>query len=441
MKRFRPSLACASPGVAVLLLTAAFTLAGQQPDQYQPTSFVDREVQNIYNDMRRHNPNQNVDADTTFNQLDDGQCVVVMSLISKTDGSVVDQMQRTFKNNCDMLRDQINYGVKRATKPKESLPQQINDIIKYFGSQSRPAQAEAHSLSAKNSYAATATAPPFILDLPLEPPLSFGTSDLDAEGCDPPGFFTYRVNHDASTVTRIDGCPLAVKADIPVASLPLQAELTPDNKTLVVTSYDNAITFIDTATNKVTGTLQTPGDVYPSGLAITADGSTAYVTSLIDFNPQLVIVDLAKRQIVNTIHLSAQYPQNVFLSPDETTAWITFPLANEIYIFDTFTQTVASILTGINRPYGIAFNRTGTLAYVVSGTSPGSVKVVDMNAYQVINSIPVGDSPSAIAISPNDRFLSVQNYLSPFMSYIDLTTGLVTQINTGMYGEGLLDIR
>jgi YVTN family beta-propeller protein len=424
---------------SALAVAFGVSLAGQQPDQYQPTSFRDQIVKNIYDDMRRHNPNDNVDADTTFNQLDDGECVVVMSLISKVNGGVVDQMQRTFTDNCDKLRMQVNYGVKRAAQPKESLQQQINDVLKYFAN-SRP-EHQAASPAQANSYAASVTSPTIIMDLPLEPPLSFGTGDMDAEGCDPPGFYTFRVNHDAGTVTRISGCPLTVAVSIPVASRPLQAELTPDSKTLVVTSYDNAITFIDTGTNQVTGTLQTSVDIFPSGIAITADGSTAYVTSFIDVNPQLLLVDLRTRQISGTLRLGAQFPQNVFLGPDETTAWITFPLANQIYVVDTLTKTVASVLTGISTPYGIAFNRTGTLAYVVSGTSPGSVEVVDMTTYTVIDSLPVGDSPSAIAISPNDRFLAVQNYLSPYLSYIDLTTGTTTQVQTGMYGEGLLVLR
>src|ERR1035437_9523439 len=90
----------------------------------------------------------------------------------------------------------------------------------------------------------------------------------------------YVVHHFSNLVSRYSACPLALAKRIMVGSNPLQLAMTPDAKTLIVTRYDSAVVFIDVATDAITTTLSTPG-AYPTGIAISPDGSTAYVTSYV----------------------------------------------------------------------------------------------------------------------------------------------------------------
>src|SRR5215475_5385921 len=106
------------------------------------------------------------------------------------------------------------------------------------------------------------------------------------------------------------GCTDSILAVIPVTSNPLQVDFTPDGSLALVTSYDSAISFIDMTTNKVVKTLVTSPDVHPSGIAISPDGSRAYVTNFFLINPSVLVIDIASRSILNTIPLGVQYPQS-----------------------------------------------------------------------------------------------------------------------------------
>lgn len=59
--------------------------------------------------------------------------------------------------------------------------------------------------------------------------------------------FVYAVGYANSTVTRLSTCPLAAAKIIQVPAHPIQIRLTPDASTAVVTTYNNAVAFIDTA--------------------------------------------------------------------------------------------------------------------------------------------------------------------------------------------------
>ena len=95
-----------------------------------------------------------------------------------------------------------------------------------------------------------------------------------------------------------------------------------------MTSYSGAITFVDTASNTVSGTIQPLGDANfaPSGIAITPDGAYALVTNyLTPPNSYLAVVDIASKKIQGKIPLNYNYPQSVFINPDGTLAWVTHP--------------------------------------------------------------------------------------------------------------------
>jgi YVTN family beta-propeller protein len=75
----------------------------------------------------------------------------------------------------------------------------------------------------------------------------------------------------------------------------------------------------------------------------------------------------------------------------------------------------------------IAFNSTGTMAYVTSDLSdPGQVYVVDTATYRVLSTYTVGNGPSDISMSYGDQFLVVNNDFDGTVSVIDLRQDKVT---------------
>jgi YVTN family beta-propeller protein len=199
--------------------------------------------------------------------------------------------------------------------------------------------------------------------------------------------------------------------------------VTPDGTQALVTSFDGAVNFIDLTTLKRTATLATPND-NPSGIAISNDGSTAYVTSFTN-SGALLTIDIAGRKVTNRLPLQG-YPQSVVLSPDDSLAWVIFPFTDTITVVDTLTGTVAKNLQ-ISSPYGVAFNAAGTRAYV-SNRSQGTVQVIDTATYQTVKSIPVGNGPVEILVSPDDTYAVVSNFDGASLTAFDLNSYATTTL-------------
>ena len=230
------------------------------------------------------------------------------------------------------------------------------------------------------------------------------------------------VNHSNATVTRSDLCTDQVVAIIQVTSNPLQTQVTPDGSQAIVTSYDNAISFISTTTNKVTATINTPAEFTPSGLAISPDGTYALVTNYEPAGPggaALAVVDIANQKIASMINLDADYPQSVFLNPDATLAWVTYPWVDLVEVIDVETGNVNETFS-VTEPFGVAFNPTGTVAYISSGG--GAVYALNATTYQQIGSVNTAGGSSDLLVSPEGDSVLVNNNLSDSITIFDAGT-------------------
>lgn len=251
------------------------------------------------------------------------------------------------------------------------------------------------------------------------PPINFGNSPpITVPQCNSAANPTaFHVLHLGNVVTRINQCTGETIAVIDVTSNPLEVQVTPDAKWAIVTSYDNAISFIDTSNNTVANVIQTDPDTFPSGISISSDGTFALVTSYINDNPALLVIDVQKQTITNRIPLALSYPQSAFLSPDATLAWVTFPFGNAVEVVDVMTGNINQSVQ-VPQPLDVAFNATGTAAYV-SSQVPGSVFAVDTKTYSVIQNIPTGPGASDLLLSPDGRILTVSNWNDNSISEID----------------------
>jgi YVTN family beta-propeller protein len=270
-------------------------------------------------------------------------------------------------------------------------------------------------------------------DLPFVPPVPTPSS---LSACDSSYTDVLQTIHTNAMVTRISTCPIQIKTTIPVVSRPLQIRITPDGATALVTSFDNAVNFIDLNTNQVSFTLKTDASVNPHGIAISPDGTRAYVTSFNAFNSVVLVIDLTSRQVIAAIP-TIQYPQAATLTPDGSQLWIGSPLAPSVYIIDTLTNTFVTGLA-VGQVTGITFNSTGTRAYITNSVNvPGTVVVVDTGTYKTINTYTVGAGPTDVAISYDDGWLIVNNSGGSSISVVDLSTGTVTTTTVGANPSGI----
>jgi DNA-binding beta-propeller fold protein YncE len=274
--------------------------------------------------------------------------------------------------------------------------------------------------AATGSTSGAAYNPQQVRDLPFLPPMVFPATPCDSSYPD-----ILQTIHTNAQVTRIHTCPFQIVARISVQSRPLQIEITPDGTTALVTSFDNAINFIDLSTNRVTFTLYTDFQYNPNGIAISSDGSRFYVTSFNDNAPAVLVYDMATRKLITTMSTAFQYPSGAILTPDGSQLWVTSPLSASVDIFDTLSNTRVATLN-IAATTDIAFNSIGTRAYITSAaTSLGKVVVIDTKTLQTVTTYTTGAGSSDIQMSFGDQWLVVNNSLDASISVIDLNQNKV----------------
>ena len=389
-----------------------------------------------------------------------GECTIQITVASQSDPSqyytytvptVSDKLCKDY-----ILQQETDGSFKVVPKndPAQSLQQDLNNLqqllnflnglggqIRAPGQTAAPQEAPVQTGVKPRQAGDSGTAFPEVLPLPFAPPLSAGVAVTSSNGCNPGQTYLYfRINHFDNSVTRYDGCPMQITATIPIAAPgPLQGVLTPDNSTLIVTSYNQGITFINATTNQVTKTITTDPSVFPAGIAMRFDGAIAYVVSLIDQNPVVLVLDVQNQQIVGSIPIPVIYPHSVYFSPDGTIALVTCPFANYVYMIDVLTSTISTAIP-IPDPRDIAFNPTGTQAYITSGVYPDSIKVVDTATFTIVDSYPVNGNPGLIHISRDGRDLTVLDLDSTNMFFIDLATRNTVTISTVVAGGGLVGV-
>jgi YVTN family beta-propeller protein len=243
------------------------------------------------------------------------------------------------------------------------------------------------------------------------------------------------VGHLTGTVSLVNPCT-GVITTVPVTSNPLQAAISPNGDLLAVSTFDNAVTFLDPKTLAMKSVITTDDSINPSGVAFSPDGSQLYVSSFSFGSGALLTIDVAKQTIVQTVQLP-QYAQSVFLSPDGQRAYVTCPYNNAVYVVDTLTGTV---IHGISIPYpiGMAFNPTGTRAYITSGTINGKLVEVDTSTNQFLRSVSVGNQPEDVVVTADGLEILVDYSQDGTVSMINALTfqNQVLQFDAG-YIHGL----
>jgi len=148
---------------------------------------------------------------------------------------------------------------------------------------------------------------------------------------------------------------------------------------------------------------------YPTGIAISADGKTAYV--VLDNNDTLTKIDLTQSSPKEGPEIRVgNVPHSVVISPDGTTAYV----SNEAGRIAT-----AKDFQGYS-------NGTPVVAHYPTGsTASGTVSVVNLSTFTVTRSINVGLHPTGMAFW--GRYLLVANAYNDSISVIDTTTNDVVR--------------
>jgi YVTN family beta-propeller protein len=134
------------------------------------------------------------------------------------------------------------------------------------------------------------------------------------------------------------------------------------------------------------------------------------------------VIDLTTMKFSTMFDVSG-FPASLAVTPDGSQVWVSSWGGGRVDVYDTLTNAT---VTGFSVPQanGIAFNPTGTRAYMASG-STGAIVVADTSTYQVVGQIPVGSYPHAVRVTATGRHVFVTNPLSNSISLIDASTNKV----------------
>jgi YVTN family beta-propeller protein len=195
----------------------------------------------------------------------------------------------------------------------------------------------------------------------------------------------------------------------------------------VTNQFDDSVSVIDTGSNTVVATIPGfPEFVLPVGVAITPDGadpyerddrhhqSLAYVTNYVptidgsNFPASAVsVIDTASNTVVSTIPVG-QYPDGVAITRDGTHAYVANQGDGTVSVIDTGRNKVVATIPVGSAPKGVAITPDGPRPYedarhqplaYVTNLGDNTVSVIDTARNKVVVTIPVGTGPFAVAFA------------------------------------------
>ncbi len=250
------------------------------------------------------------------------------------------------------------------------------------------------------------------------------------------------------SMTPIDPITGKPGKNIPVTD-PYNMYFTPDGSSaIIVAEAYKQLDFRDPQTMALQYSIKAPICKGINHADYSADYSFMVFTC--EFGPiSLIKVDMKSRRVVGGLVFSKEgMPQDVRLSPDGKTFYVTDMMNDGVFLVDaaTFKET-GFIETGIGA-HGLTTSRDGKRLYVGNRGSNrmpdkaggrGSVSVIEFATNKVVAQwpIPGGGSPDMGNVTADGKELWLAGRYDGQVYAIDTTTGAVIKINVGIEPHGL----
>ena len=161
---------------------------------------------------------------------------------------------------------------------------------------------------------------------------------------------------------------------------------------------DDAVAVVDTAQNKVVGTIAVPKG--PHGLVVTPDGRKVYVSS--DGASTVSVIDTATDRVVASIEVGAN-PHGLAVSGDGSRVLVSGWGGNRALIIDTVTDRVIGEVP-VAQPHNGTLSRDGRTGWVASQQQGATALVrLDLAAWKEVARVPLDKTPRGLELSPDGR--------------------------------------
>lgn len=235
------------------------------------------------------------------------------------------------------------------------------------------------------------------------------------------GWIAYLPTHGANNLL----IPIIVATNTAGTNIPTGIEgsfiaITPDGTTAYVTSLSqDTVTPITLATGAVGASI--PVGTGPEGIAITPDGKTAYVCNA--SSGSISPIDIATNTAGTAIPMGS-HPVRVAITPDGKTAYIADSTDSTVTPITIATNTPGTpiLLGGGTAPQNIAITPDGKTAYVCQTNFPAGVTPIDI-ATNVAGSL-IAAAVFGIAITPDGKTAYTSDPSSQIVPF-DIATSIV----------------
>src|SRR5881628_2784100 len=161
---------------------------------------------------------------------------------------------------------------------------------------------------------------------------------------------------------------------------------------------DDAVAVLDTAQNKVVGTIAVPKG--PHGLVVTPDGRKVYVSS--DGASTVSVIDTATDRVVVSIDVGAN-PHGLAVSGDGSWVLVLGWGSNRALVIDTATDRVIGEVP-VAQPHNGTLSRDGRTAWVASQQQGATALVrLDLATWKEMARVPLDKTPRGLELSPDGR--------------------------------------
>lgn len=199
--------------------------------------------------------------------------------------------------------------------------------------------------------------------------------------------------------------------------------LSPDGDTLWVSSGapTNTLTRIRTSDGSIEQVIDLSPADYPQNVAVSPDGLHVYVTA--QNSSSISVVSTITNTLTRTISLGF-LPVGIAVSPDSSTIFVVDYFGKRVVAITTTGSVLDSELVG-DGPIGVTYSATDSRLYV-SNQNSHSVSVIDAmdptRLSTVGSTIPVGDTPRFLAVTPDGGQVWVPSQTTSTVSIIDTAT-------------------
>ena len=243
----------------------------------------------------------------------------------------------------------------------------------------------------------------------------------------PDGRTVYVSSDGSSLLNVIDTTLDKVVKTVDVGKAPNGIALTPDSRLLLVTVYEeNRVVFVDTSTQTVVAAITVPK---PHTVAISPDGKFAYVTVQEPGHFALARIDLADRSVIRTVALE-KTPRDGEFSYDGRLFYFTLAGVSSVQVLDPASdKIVAQITTGVS-PHYVGYPKGSAFGMVVVQGS-GQLSLFDPATNRPTHNIAVGKQPHWATTSDDGKTTYVTNEGSNDVTVVDLPSGRTATIAVG----------